>query len=929
MLYRYMQDMNEIKAAQKLSSVQTEYNRDKHQGRLKIFFGYAAGVGTTYAMLDDAKVQLKNGVDVIVGYIEEHTKPETLELMKGLPMLPSKVIEAVASESSTSDGQIISQEEFDLDAALERRPKLILVDELSHTNANGVRNRRRYQDIEELLNAGIDVYTTVNVQHIESLNDIVQDITHIEEKETVPDYIFDHADNVKLIDSEPEELFRRFDIHKYNTDHKEPKILKEPQVLRETSILREENNNTAYTRENLLLLREVAMRKAADRISHNNQNEQMQNEKAPNIKLLVCFSTSPSSARCIRWTARTAEAFHAPWVAVYVETSDMDKLTEEEKKSFQSNVELAEQLGAEIVTLNGYDIAFTVAQYAKLSGITNIVIGKSRKRKSLKGLFELDLEDKLIAMLSNTEIHIIPDSSLTKKYRKKHSRSFIPKEFTFSWLDMGKVLGILLIVTLVLIGLKSNSFESQNIIMFYILSVLIISRITNGYIYGIIASLLSVLTYNFFFTEPYYKFNIIQHDYAISLVVFLLAALITSTLTVRIKTQANFAVNREQRTEVLYEINKKLLISRGLENIVSLTNEYVTKIFGRSVIFYTKDPITGTPGTFMQAEQDADAAFLLSNEESAVAHWVFVNQKRAGAGTDTLMGAKAYYIPVITQGNVLGVLGISCAKGVLLDQGNRAFLRRISYLMAMALERQRLSDEQRAILVESEKEKMRSNLLRAISHDLRTPLTGILGASSAILENNEMIDKETRIKLISNIRDDSQWLIRMVENLLSVTRINEDTANVTKTPEAAEEIVAAAIGRIRKRFKEKRINVSVPEELLMVPMDGTLIEQVIINLIENAIKHSGDETVIDITLKQVDDMAVFEVSDNGEGISEQDFPYLFESYVPNGKKTSDSSRGMGIGLSICMSIIKAHHGKMEASNRKEGGAIFRFELPLL
>jgi two-component system sensor histidine kinase KdpD len=247
----------------------------------------------------------------------------------------------------------------------------------------------------------------------------------------------------------------------------------------------------------------------------------------------------------------------------------------------------------------------------------------------------------------------------------------------------------------------------------------------------------------------------------------------------------------------------------------------------------------------------------------------------------------------------------------------------------MALERQRLSDEQRTILIETEKEKMRSNLLRAISHDLRTPLTGILGASSAILENKETLDPETKEKLISHIKDDSQWLIRMVENLLSVTRINEDTANVTKTPEAAEEIVAEAISRIRKRFPEHKINVSIPEELLMVPMDGTLIEQVIINLIENAIKHSGDDTIINVTLKKEDDMAEFEVSDNGEGISDQDFPYLFESYVPNGKRTSDSSRGMGIGLSICMSIVKAHQGKMEAFNRNEGGAVFRFTLPLL
>ncbi len=285
-------------------------------------------------------------------------------------------------------------------------------------------------------------------------------------------------------------------------------------------------------------------------------------------------------------------------------------------------------------------------------------------------------------------------------------------------------------------------------------------------------------------------------------------------------------------------------------------------------------------------------------------------------------------MPIVSQGHVLGVLGVSCANGNPMSQDNRAFLKRICSLVAMALERQHLSDEQRIIIVETEKEKMRSNLLRAISHDLRTPLTGILGSSSTILENDAAIDKETRNKLISNIKEDSQWLIRMVENLLSITRISEDTANVVKTPEAVEEIVAESVSRIKSRFHDRKINVKVPDELLIVPMDGTLIEQVIINLIENAIRHSGEDTKIDVLVKKEKNYAVFEVSDNGEGIYEQDFPYLFESYVPDGKRSSDSSRGMGIGLSICMSIVKAHQGKMEAENKKDGGAVFRFTLPL-
>ncbi len=877
-----------------------EHSEVNRRGRLKIFFGYAAGAGKTYAMLDDAQEQLRSGVDVIIGYVEPHTRPETMQLLNGLPVMPYKVVKY----------KNINLNEFDLDGALERKPALILVDELAHSNAYGVRNKKRFQDIEELLNAGIDVYTTVNVQHIESLNDVVQDITHVYVRETIPDYIFDNADKIKLIDIEPDELLKRLEMGKIYQANRASMAME-----------------NFFTKENLKLLREVAMRKAADRISHNNQNERQLSERTANIKLLVCMSSSPSAAKCIRWTARTAEAFYAPWTAVYVENNNSEYMTEEQKKSFHANVELAEQLGADVVTLNGVDVASTVAQYAKLSGITNIVIGKSRNKKTLKSLFRMDLEDKLILLLSNIEIHIITDSNTAKPYIKS-KKIASRKNWLLSRNEILKTIIILITASLLSAGLKVIGMGDQNVVMTYILSVLIISRITSGYAYGVLASILSVLIFNFLFTEPYFTFYAIQRGYPITFLIMLIVALITSALTVRIKTQARFAVEREQRTEVLYEINKKLLATRGLDNIVTLTIEYITKIFGRSTIFYTEDPQNGSSGTLMQSSEDPDSIFMLSADEIAVAHWVFINQKRAGAGTDTLMGAGAFYMPLISQGNVVGVLGISCANGKLLDQNNRAFLRRITSQVAMALERQRLSDEQRLILVETEKEKMRSNLLRAISHDLRTPLTGILGASSAILENNDKMNKQTQNELILNIKEDSQWLIRMVENLLSVTRINEDTANVVKTPEATEEIVAEAVSRIRKRFKERKINVKVPVKLLMVPMDGTLIEQVIINLIENAIKHSGDDTVIDVNVTKINNSAVFEVSDNGEGISEQDFPYLFESYVPNGKRTSDSSRGMGIGLSICMSILKAHQGKMEAENKKEGGAIFRFTLPL-
>jgi len=870
-------------------------------GRLKIFFGYAAGVGKTYAMLDEAQELLRRGVDVVAGYIEPHTRPETAQLVSGLPALPPKPV--------LHKG--IELKEFDLDLALERKPEVILVDELAHTNAEGVRNRKRYQDVEELLQAGIDVYTTVNVQHLESLNDVVQSITQVYVRETIPDHLFDYADKVKLIDIEPEELLKRLNEGKvYRPDRAEVAM------------------QHFFTSQNLRLLREIAMRKAADRVSHEHQPELRYTEKTAGVKLLVCISASPSSAKSIRWAARTADAFHAPWTVLYVETKESELVGEEARKQLRSHMELAERLGADIVTLNGHEVAPVVAEYVKHAGITNIVIGKSRNPRTLRSLFESDFADQLIARLGNIELHIIADTAAPLK-KSARPAAALGRNLDFSWRHVLTLLALLTAATLVSFGLRAAHLGEQNVMMIYILSVLVISRLTPGYLYGVAGSVLSVLCYNFFFTKPYYTFNAIQAGYPITFVVMLIVALITSALTVRIKTQARLAAERERRTEVLYEINKKLLVTRGLEPIVELTKDYLVRLFHRSAVIYTRDPVDGWDGaSFRQAAEEPDASFLMTADERAVAHWVFANQKRAGAGTDTLRGAGGFYMPVMAQSKVLGVIGLSCREGRLLDQNNRIFLRMISSLVAMALERQALSDEQRSILIESEKEKMRSNLLRAISHDLRTPLTGILGASSVLLENEGRLAADVRRKLIADIREDSQWLIRLVENLLSVTRIGESGASVAKTPEAAEEIVAEAISRIRKRFPERRIHVSIPDELLLVPMDGTLIEQVLINLVENAVKHSGADSLIEVTVSRQSGTAVFEVSDNGEGIPAEELPHLFESYVSAEKKRADSSRGMGIGLSICMSIIKAHGGRMEAANKPEGGAVLRFTLPM-
>jgi len=882
---------------------QTEERDSQNFGKLKIFFGYAAGVGKTYAMLEEAHDQLAAGVDIVVGYVEPHTRPETNLLLPGLPVLAPQQI----------NYKNIKLQEFDLDAALKRNPELILVDELAHTNAIGVRNKKRYQDVEELLRAGIDVYTTVNVQHIESLKDVVAQITNVIVNETIPDYIFERADSIELIDIDSEELIQR---------------LKEGKIYREDKVKLAQQN--FFTKENLRLLREIAMRKLADRISAEQQATAGSLDKQVNENILACVTASPFSAQNIRWAARTAEAFHCKWTAVHVATRDESRLSPQQQDDLEENMKLADKLGARTLILHGSDVAEALAEFANMSGITNIVIGKSKKKKGFRSLWEHDFEDRLISLLDKSEIHILsnndPDGSQGTALRSFPFKRWL-SWWTMSSTQTSKMLGILFVTTVISFLLKSWGVEQHNLAMIYLLAVILTSRATDGYAYGIVASVVSVLLFDILFVDPIFHFKTDDPSYLVTFLILLIIALITSSLITSSRIQASLIVEREQRLQVLYDINRQLLRTRGHDSIVAIVNDYISRSFNRPVVFYAIDEEEGIPKTSVSSSNKAEAEYLLTRDEEAVANWVFLNNKIAGSGTDTLSGADGFYMPIASEGNVLGVVGIGSKEGVV-NHESRSTLQMISSLIALAIERQQLSDQQRETIVENEREKMRSNLLRSISHDLRTPLTGIFGASSAMLENEERFDKETQHKLLSSIQSEAQWLIRLVENLLSVTRIQEGSVSVNKTDEIAEEVISDALSRIKKRFPNRKFRVSIPEKALFVPMDATLIMQVLINLMENAITHSPDDSVIDLYLHEKKDEAVFAVVDYGEGISDEQFPFLFEANTGANQKSSDSSRGMGIGLSICMTIVQAHGGKMKGVNRLEGGAVFEFTLPL-
>ncbi len=453
--------------------------------------------------------------------------------------------------------------------------------------------------------------------------------------------------------------------------------------------------------------------------------------------------------------------------------------------------------------------------------------------------------------------------------------------------------------------------------MVYILGVLLVSRYTDGYLYGTVSSVLAVLGFNFFFTEPYFTLNTVQPEYPVTFLIMFLAALTTSAVTVRMKSQAVASVQRERRTELLYDINNELLSACDFNDIRQVVEDRLTGIFGKASTVYTVDPVT-----------ENKQKVLCANEQAAV-HWVFTNGKQAGYGTDTFSMLTARYFPVHGHTGVVGVISIDCAKGCRLTHDSSVFIEMTASLTALAVERQILSDRQREMKIEAEQEKMRYNFLRGLSHDLRTPLTAILGASTVLLENSDILDTDARYMFVTDIRCNSLWLVRMVENILAVTKLGDGSMKLIKREEAAEEVAAEAARLVRTHFPSVNLNVMVPGKLLVLPMDGTLIEQVLINLIENAVRYAGTAPVITLAVTADERNAVFTVSDDGAGIPNETIPHIFDGPVSDGRKGRVQTGGLGIGLMTCSAIVRAHGGIISVRNRNEGGAEFRFTLPLM
>lgn len=879
-----------------LKQISEDEEENAQRGRLKIFFGYAAGVGKTFAMLEAAHEAKKAGIDVVAGYIEPHTRSETLALLEGLEMLPNLKIHY--------KGIILN--EFDLDSAIKRKPQLILVDELAHSNAEACRHIKRYQDIQELLENGIDVYTTVNVQHIESLNDIVASITGVIVRERVPDSILDEADQVELVDIEPDDLIARLN---------QGKIYRKNQVKRALI--------NFFTKDKLIALREIALRRTADAVNKKIDKEREKNKSDYYTEehILTCLSSSPSNAKVIRTAARMASAFNGSFTALFVETTNTKEFEKENRIRLERNLKLAEQLEARIATVYGDDIANQIAQYAKISGVSKIVLGRSNNRK--RWFFnKKTLVEKLTELAPNIDIYIIPDN--LKKYNKKT----IPKKeiSNFTLIDISKMFGVLVIATIIGLILYNLGYGEANIITIYLLGVLITSSITNGKRYGILISILGVLTFNFMFTVPRFTFEAYDSSYPVTFLIMFTASIICSKLATRFKIEAQNSAQKAYRTEVLLETSQKLQKAKSKEDIFNETAYQTKKLLDKTIILYVKNDKKVLEPLIFKKDNNYDIKKYITEEEHAVAEWVFKNKKHAGATTNTLPGAKCLYLAIRNNEKSFAVIAIPIEKDESLDPFERNLLIAILGESAISLEKEEINQSKNEIKMRAEQEKLRANLLRAISHDLRTPLTSISGNAGILMKNSSILNEGKKQELYSDIYDDSMWLINLVENLLSITRIENGSMNIKTEPELIDEVIKESLLHVNRKKSEYNVEVLVDDDLLMAKMDSRLIIQVIINIVNNAIKYTPIGSDIKILAKKKESKIIVEISDNGEGIDNLIKDKLFDMFFTINDKNGDGRRGLGLGLSLCKSIIDAHGGEIYIKDNVPKGSIFGFTL---
>jgi two-component system sensor histidine kinase KdpD len=870
-----------------LARVKEEEARQQ-RGKLKVFFGAAAGVGKTYAMLEAAREQRADGIDVVVGYVETHGRPETEALLQGLEILPARTVDYHGARLR----------EFDLDGALVRRPALIVVDELAHTNAPGSRHAKRWQDVLEVIDSGINVYTTVNVQHVESLNDVVAKITGVVVRETVPDSILEQADEVELIDLPPDDLLQRF---------KEGKVYMPEQA--------QEALRNFFRKGNLIALRELALRRTAERVDAQ-MRVYMREHAIGKVwpageRLLVCVSSTPDSARLVRAAKRMAEGLGAPWIAAYVETPAQLSLPQDARDRVIQTLRLAEQLGAETVTLPGQKMSEALLAFARDRNVTKIIVGKPG-RPLWKRILIGSIVDALVKGSGDIDIYVISGEREGTAPVAPVRRQEVP----IDWSPHVWAVGIVALATGAA-WVMSPLFELADLIMMYLLGIVVVAM-RHGRGPSLLAAVLSVAALDFFFVPPYFTFAVSDARHLFTFAVMLVVGFVISGLTVRVRAQAAAARSREARTAALYAMSRELASTRGVDELLTIAVRHVSEVFRSQVVVLL-------PGADRGLTPWSGGQFQLDTNEQGVARWVYEHRQPAGLGTATLPGASALYLPLIAPRGPVGVLGVRPADPHALDAPEQLHqLETFANQTALAIERARLAEEASDAQIRMETERLRNSLLSSVSHDLRTPLATITGAVSTILENGSRLDERTRRELLESVRDEGERLNRLVQNLLEMTRLESGALQLRKEWHSLEEVIGSALSRLGKRLAGRRVITRVPPNLPLVPMDDVLVEQVLVNLLDNALKYTPPGSPIEIIATATDRAATVEVADRGPGLPPGEEDKVFEKFY---RGRADGG-GAGLGLAICQGVVRAHGGRIWAQNLPEGGVAFLFTLPI-
>lgn len=861
------------------------------RGKLKIFFGFAPGVGKTYRMLQVARdLIIEQKTDVVVGVVEDHKRRETAHLVLGLDLLPKRKVAYRGHEL----------QEFNLDAALTRKPELILVDELAHTNVEGSRHAKRWQDVEELLDAGIDVFTTLNVQHVESLNDVVAQITHVQVRETVPDSVLDRADAIELVDIAPEELLQRL---------KEGKVYLPDQAQRAASHF--------FQRGNMLALRELALRRTAQHVDEDVlefREEQGISTAWPAVeRVMVCVGPAPSSGRLIRAAARMAAGLRCPWVASYVEApvTAARPMTNHDREQLEAHLRVAESLGATVTRLSGPRIAEAVLEYARKHNVTRLVIGKpthSRLWDRVKG----SLLDDVVRGSGDIDVLVITGDrgGGGPPVQSRRPQRFAPLSHYLS-------ASLLVGATIVLSMLLRATLDLPDLEMVFLLTVMI-AAIWFGRGPSIVAAAIGVASYDFFFVPPYFTMSIEDSRYFLTFGMMFGVGFAMSELAARLKRQERAAVSREERTAALYELTRELAQTDVPTQIANVASRHASSTFGAKAIVFAVGE-----GNELQQIGALPEDTRLNDKDVGVAKWTYEHRDIAGLGTDTLPGAGALCAPLLVGPSRLGVLALVPRDKGTLTADQRAFLDVFCRQTAAALERARLAEDAKRAELRAQTEEMRSSLLSAVSHDLRTPLASITGAATS-LRDDTALSTETRGELVETIVDEAERLERLVANLLDMTRLESGGLALKRDWVPLDEMIGSALTRLETRLGAREVSVAIAPEVPLVLVDPVLFEQVFVNLLENAVKYTPKGSPLEVLARKDGERVEIEVRDRGEGLPKDSVERVFDKFY-RGPHVGVS--GAGLGLPICKGIVEAHGGTLRAENRAGGGATFRISLP--